>query len=55
MKKQFAIKPAQVVNSIARAAAKAESSNLLKFLAAAPRCCSEFDLDPPMIAIPKPY
>lgn len=55
MKKQFAIKPAQIVKSVAQAATKVESTNLLKFLAAGPRCCSEWDLDPNIVAIPKPY
>lgn len=54
MKKQFAIKPAQVVKSITQTAAKIETANLLKFLAA-PRCCSEWDLEPNIVAIPKPY
>lgn len=46
MKKQFSIKPAQVVNAISKSIAKSESASLLKFLANAdgPRCCSEWDL-----------
>jgi hypothetical protein len=44
MKKQFAIKPAQVVKAITKSVAKAESANLLKFLESGPICCSEWDL-----------
>ena len=44
MKKQFAIKPAQLVKAITQVAAKAESTNLLKLLADGPVCCSEWDL-----------
>jgi len=40
MKKQFSIKPAQVIKAIS----KSESANILKFLADGPRCCSEWDL-----------
>ncbi|SOD88321.1 hypothetical protein [Spirosoma fluviale] len=46
MKKQFAIKPAQVVKAISNSIAKAESANVLKFLGDTPRCCSEWDLGP---------
>ena len=45
MKKQFAIKPAQVVKTVSQAAAKLESTNLMKFLASGPPCCSEWDLN----------
>ena len=44
MKKQFTIKPAQVVKAISKSVAKSESANLLKFLADTPPCCSEWDL-----------
>jgi hypothetical protein len=39
MKKQFAIKVAQVSNTIVASAAKHESANVLKLLASLP-CCS---------------
>ena len=47
MKKQFAIKPAQVLKSITNAqqAAKKESINVLNFLLADDSpCCKEWDL-----------
>ncbi len=43
MKKQFAIKPAQVVKTIKNSVAKSESANVLKFLADG-ACCSSWDL-----------
>ena len=46
MKKQFAIKSVQVVKEIAQSVAKAETANILKFLADGPPCCSEWDLSP---------
>ncbi|WP_461082090.1 hypothetical protein [Spirosoma flavus] len=39
MKKQFSIKPAQVLKSVSKTNAKAESNNLLKFLSAGGVCC----------------
>ena len=45
MKKQFSIKPAQLVKVITKAAAKAESTSVLRLLSDdTPPCCSEWDL-----------
>lgn len=55
MNKQFNIKPAQLLKSIAKSASKLETTNILKFalLEDGPVCCDCIPKDSNMIALPR--
>ncbi|MBD2701114.1 hypothetical protein IC229_10745 [Spirosoma sp. BT702] len=41
MKKQFSIKPVQVLKSVSKTVTKVESNNVLRFVLAASGCCAD--------------